>query len=87
MAESWRNPRDGTGNRLIIGADILDQDDLILAESSMFEVAIPGESVALNSPHYVLLDATDQVRGGVLKFGEWLDSQRETVQEALARGA
>lgn len=87
IAVTWRNDRGGSGDRLVIGADILDGDSAILPESPRFEVALPGELMMPSSPHCVLPDVTDQVRAAMLKIGEWLDSQRETIQEAVVRAA
>jgi len=87
IAVTWRNPRDGKGDRLIIGADILDEDGLILAESPRFEVPTPDEFTVMSSPHRVLPEAADQVRGAMAKINEWLDSQTGTIREALARAS
>lgn len=84
---TWRNARNGKGDRLIIAADILDEDGVILAESPRFEVPLPDESAALNSSHRVFPDLTDQVRGAMLKITTWLDSQTSTIQDALSRAA
>lgn len=36
IAVTWRSPQDGKGERLIMGADILDGDGVILTESPRF---------------------------------------------------
>ncbi len=84
---TWRNPRDGKGDRLVIGADILDEDGLILAESPRFEIPTPDESTVMSSPHRILPEVTNQVHGAMTKINEWLDNQTSTIQEALARAA
>ncbi len=87
IAVTWRFPRDGTYDQLGVGADILDEDGVILAESPRYEVPMPDESLVLSSSHGVLHDATDQVHEAMLKISEWLGCQTATIQEALTRAA
>jgi hypothetical protein len=84
VAVTWRNPDDDKGDRLVVGADILDGDGLILAESPRFEVTIPDEFVVRSDSRRVPPGDADQLRGAMQTVGEWLDSQKPIIQEALA---
>ena len=80
IAVTWRNPQDGKGDRLVVGASILDEDGVVLAESPRFEIPVPDESVVLGFSGRVIQDVTNEVRAAMLNVGQWLDSQTATIQ-------
>jgi hypothetical protein len=86
VAVAWRNPGDGKGDRLVVGADTLDGDGVILAESPRFEVTIPDGTVALSESHQTPPGDADELRSAMQRVREWLDSQIRIIQEALAGG-
>ena len=83
----WQSSRDEQGDRLLMSAGILDEDGVILAESSAFEVPIPEGSAVRSSPERALQDVTQQVRVAMLKVRDWLTGQTETIRQALIGAA
>ncbi len=77
------NPADDQGDRLIVSADIMDDEGVILEQSPRYEVAIPSEAALLRDPAAETSAVTEQVRSALQKLDQWLDSQAPTIQAAL----
>jgi len=77
------NPADDQGDRLIVSADIMDDEGVILEQSPRYEVPIPSEAQLLRDPAAETSAVTEQVRDALQKVDQWLHSQVPIIQAAL----
>lgn len=78
------NPADDLGDRLIVSADIMDEEGAILQQSPRYEVPLPSESELLANPESEMAIVARQVRSSMETIDQWLDSQAQAIQAALA---
>jgi len=78
------NPADDQGDRLIVSADIMDEEGIIITQSPRYEIPIPPDSLVLENPEKEIATVTRQVRAAMKKIDQWLGSQAPTIQAALA---
>lgn len=79
------NPADNQGNRLVVSADIMDDDGGILEQSPRYEVSIPPDAQLLSDPHAEISAAAKQARAAMKKVDQWLTSQAPMIRAALAQ--
>jgi len=79
------NPADDEGDRLVVSADIMDDDGAILEQSPRYEVPIPSEAQLLSDPHAEISVVTKQVRAAMKKLDQWLAGQAPMIQAALTQ--
>jgi hypothetical protein len=77
------NPADNQGDRLVVSADIMDDDGVILEQSPRYEVPMPPEAQLLSDPHAEVAAVTEEVRVAMKKLDQWLTSQAPMIQAAL----
>ncbi|MGI8550979.1 MAG: hypothetical protein ACR2PL_09370 [Dehalococcoidia bacterium] len=78
------NPADNKGDRLVVSADIMDNDGVILEQSPRYQVHIPSEAQLLSDSHAEISAVTKHVRAAMKKLDQWLTSQAPIIQAALA---
>lgn len=78
------NPPDDQRDRLVVSADIMDDDGGILEQSPRYEVPVPSEAQLLSNPDVEVAAVTRQVRAAMRKLDQWLMSQAPTIRAALA---
>ena len=78
------NPPDAQVDRLVVSADIMDEDGAILEQSPRYEVLVPSESQLLSNPNGEVTALTNQVGAAMKKLDQWLTSQAPMIQAALA---
>jgi hypothetical protein len=78
------NPPDDQRDRLVVSADIMDDDGGILEQSPRYEVPVPSEAQLLSNPEVEVAAVTKQVRAAMKRLDEWLTSQAPMIQAALA---
>jgi hypothetical protein len=78
------DPRDDQRDRLVVSADIMDDDGVILEQSPRYEVLIPPEPQLLSNPDVEVAAVTRQVRAAMKNLDQWLTSQAPMIQAALA---
>jgi hypothetical protein len=78
------NPPDDQRDRLVVSADIMDDDGGILEQSPRYEVPVPSEAQLLSNPEVEVAAVTKQVRAAMKRLDEWLTSQAPMIQTALA---
>jgi len=77
------NPADDQGDRLIVSADIMDDEGVILKQGPRYKVPIPSEAQLLGDSIAEISTVTGQVRDALQKLDQWLHSQAPTIQAAL----
>lgn len=78
------NPADDWGDRLIVSADIMDEEGVILQQSPRYEVPLPPEDELLANPEKEIAAVTRRVRSSMKKIDQWLGSQAQAILAALA---
>ncbi len=75
---------DDEGDRLIVPADIMDGDGVVLEQSPRYEVPVPSEVELLRNPSVEIAAVTEQIHAPMRKLDEWLTSQAPTIQATLS---
>jgi hypothetical protein len=83
LAVTWWSGRDGGRDRLIVGADILDGDGSILAESPRVELVIPGPNGADSAEDRRALMIARDIESAMGRMETWLISQVPMMQAVL----
>jgi hypothetical protein len=78
------NPVDNQGNRLIVSADIMDEEGVMLLEGPKYEVPIPSEAQLQAAPDPESSGAAQQLRTAMRQIDRWLASQTPALRAALA---
>jgi hypothetical protein len=78
--------QDDAGERLVVGADITTGDGMLLARSPTTTIEVPSESALLDlaDPLARVGDVTKQVVAATEDLYLWIDTQRPTIERALA---
>jgi hypothetical protein len=79
------NPADDQSDRLVVSADIMDDDGVILEQGPRYEVPVPAEAQLLSDPHAEVAAVAKQVNAAMKKLDRWLTSQAPVIQAALAQ--
>ncbi|MGI8825191.1 MAG: hypothetical protein ACR2JC_06035 [Chloroflexota bacterium] len=69
---------------LIISADITGEDGVLLAESPKIEIGVPPESAVQRDPDGIIARVKEQIESATEVIVHWIDSQRATIERALA---
>lgn len=85
IAVEMFNPVDGQGDRLIVSADIMDDEGVILQDGPRYEVPLPSEMELLRDPDAEIGTVAQRVRNALDKLDQWLDRQKPMIQAALAK--
>lgn len=78
------NHVDEEGGHLIVSADIMDDDGVILEQSPRYEVLVPSEAELLLNPSAEMSAITEEIHAAMRKLDEWLTSQAPMIQAALS---
>lgn len=78
------NPVDDLGDRIIVSADIMDEEGVILRESPRYEISLPSESLPVASPEREREVATESIRAALEKIDRWLEREGPFIEGALA---
>jgi hypothetical protein len=62
----------------------MDEEGVILQQSPRYEMPLPPENELLANAEKELAAVTRQVRSSMKKIGQWLGSQAQAIQGALA---
>ena len=73
------NPADDQGDRLIVSADIMDDEGVILEQSPRYEAPIPSEAQLLRDHAAETSAVTEQVRTAMQKLDQWPDRHASTM--------
>ena len=76
---------DEEGDRLIVSADILDDDGGILEQSPRYEVPVPSEAELLENPSAEISAVTEKIHAAMWQLDEWLTRQAPMIQATLSQ--
>lgn len=79
------DPHDGTGEHLVVSADITGEEGLLLAESPRTVIDVPPEAVVLHDPENVTAGITVQIQDATDGIAQWIDNQNVLVERALGQ--